>query len=67
MKFETPNGKVIETIICPRTAHVKVQFATGGELPEALSGHFTSVREAEKAIVMYIDSKEDTKPSKAKG
>lgn len=52
--FETPNGKVITTFTQPGTAHVKIKFTTGGELPEELSGLFTSVRVADRAIMSYL-------------
>jgi hypothetical protein len=54
-KFETPYGKGISTFIAPNTTHVKIKFDQGGELPERLQGLFTSVREADKAIISYIE------------
>lgn len=53
-EFKTPAGKVIETYICPTTAHLKVRFANGGELPHELSGVFTSRALAEIAITSYL-------------
>lgn len=64
-KYVTPNGKEISTTICPRTAHVKIQFTSGGELPEELSGLFTSVRMANVAIEAYI-KRQEQKRSKDK-
>lgn len=53
--YTTEYGKDIATYIDPKTAHVRVKFVQGGELPECLSGLFTSVRVAEKAIQAYIE------------
>lgn len=53
-QFETPNGKIVTTFIDPGTAHVRIKFTTGGELPAELSGLFTSIRVAEQMIRGYI-------------
>lgn len=66
--YTTPAGKEIQCIIDPKTAHVKIQFTTGGELPASLQGLFTSIREAEKEIYRYIATKvtDDTEDVKVK-
>ena len=51
----TPNGKEIDIIA--DNNHIKVQFKTGGELPQILSGLFTSRVEAQKAINIYLGSR----------
>lgn len=61
--YTTAYGKDITAFIDPKTAHVRIKFIQGGELPECLSGLFTSVRAAEKAILGYI---EDDKPTETK-
>ena len=53
--FETPNGKVIQLVICPRTAHIKIQFASGGELPAELAGLYTSEKFATKDVLGYLE------------
>ena len=53
--FETSGGKKIQMKIAPNTRHIKLEFSTGGELPEELSGYFTEEREAEIAITRYIN------------
>lgn len=63
-KFTTPNGKDVETFIDPKTAHVRIKFNQGGELPEELSGLFTSERVANQAIAAYISVITD-KPKRA--
>lgn len=61
--YTTAYGKDITAFIDPKTAHVRIKFVQGGELPASLSGLFTSVRVAEKAILAYI---EDDKPAEPK-
>lgn len=56
-KYKTKAGKEITLFICPKTNHIKVQFSSGGELPEELTGLFTSEREAEKVITPYLERK----------
>lgn len=62
--FITPNGKGVSTFICPTTAHVRIKFDQGGELPAELSGIFTSVRFADQAIISYLEKQ--TKEEKPK-
>lgn len=38
-----------------------MQFGSGGELPEDLSGLFTSEREAEKAVNTYLEKTKSRK------
>lgn len=44
-----------------------VYFEGGGEVPGALSGQYTSVPEAEKAIVTYLGEKIDAAKSSKRG
>lgn len=62
--YETPGGKKIQMFICPKTAHIKVQFNPGGELPEELSGLFTTERQAEISIKSYLEKHKDKKTNK---
>ena len=55
--FVTPNGKTIQLVRDPRTFHIMIQFAEGGELPEVLQGLFTHEKTAEIAINKYLDTK----------
>ena len=61
--FTTHKGKDVATFICPKTAHHRIKFVQGGELPEVLSGLYTSERLADAAIVRYIES---PKPPRAR-
>ena len=62
--FETPAGKEIQVIRNPQ-AMWKIQFATGGELPEELTGIYTTDREAIKTVQVYLEKVKDRKPTKA--
>jgi hypothetical protein len=63
-KYNTPNGKEIETYRCPQSSQWKIKFNTGGELPEELTGIFTNEKFAETAITKYLE-KQETKKIKA--
>lgn len=54
-EFVTPNGKEINIVRDPRSAMFKIQFASGGELPQVLSGIYTNERLAKIAVLDYID------------
>lgn len=54
-KFTTPKGKDVSTYVDPITAHIKIKFDQGGELPAELAGLFTSTMFADRAIVSYIE------------
>lgn len=54
--MKTENGKEVVTYIDPKTAHVRVKFTQGGELPACLDGLFTSVRMANQAILSYVEA-----------
>jgi len=44
-----------------------VYFEGGGEVPAALNGQYTSVPEAEKAIIKYLGEKIDVAKSSKRG
>lgn len=56
VKYVTPGGKEIMFVNKPNAVIIK--FASGGELPEELSGEFTSVTFAEKAVQIYLARQE---------
>ena len=62
--FTTPNGKEIQIQRDPRSAQYFIQFDSGGELPEELTGIFTNELFAETAINKYLE-KQETKKAKA--
>lgn len=51
--FETHKGKTIEMYY--KGQNIGLKFKEGGELPEQLAGIFTNERQAENAILMYLD------------
>lgn len=63
-KYLTPNGKEIESYRCSQSAQWKIKFTSGGELPEELTGIFTTDKFAEIAINKYLE-KQETKKTKA--
>lgn len=64
--FETPAGKKIQLKIDQKTSLIKVEFASGGELPMCFTGGFTTEREAEIAVRRYLASMEEKKTSKSR-
>lgn len=63
--YETVSGKRIELYIEPKTSHIKLKFWQGGELPEELTGMYTSEKDAERDILIYLE-KNKTARQKAK-
>jgi len=66
MSLTTVNGKEIAIVNAQGTGHCKIQFTTGGELPESLSGLYTSIKEAEKAVICYIERSKNKSTAKEK-
>lgn len=60
----TANGKEVQVIPNGKGAY-KIQFSTGGELPEALSGLYTSSRQAMIDAISYVEKSKE-KPKKTK-
>jgi hypothetical protein len=63
-EFETYSGKGVDTFVCPKTAHIRIKFTSGGELPEVLSGLFTSHQVACTTIKNYIETNKAKKIKK---
>ena len=62
--YTTQNGKEINIVRDQGSPHLKIQFASGGELPQELSGIFTSEPFAENAIKEYLGKQEIISKSK---
>ena len=62
--YTTQNGKEINIVRDKQTPHLKIQFASGGQLPEELSGIYTSESFAEEAVQGYISRQESISKSK---
>lgn len=70
MSYVTENGKELKAVLTPR-GEVKIHFTSGGELPQDLSGIYTSMALANKAIEKYLllrcgESQESSKKSTQK-
>ena len=61
ISFTSNGGKEIQLFICPKTAHIRIKFVPGGELPEELSGLYTSEKAASNDIIKYLDKTKDRK------
>lgn len=55
-EYETKGGKKI--VLVPEGNAIRVMFSPGGELPEELTGKFTSEFFAERAILAYLANQE---------
>ena len=62
--YTTKGGKEISVVRDTNSQHLKIQFASGGQLPEELSGIYTSESFAEQAIRGYISRQETISKSK---
>jgi hypothetical protein len=62
--YETPGGKTIQLKYKEGSALIKVEFATGGELPADLSGLFTDEAAANTAVLKYLDRTSKKKSEK---
>lgn len=51
----TENGKEIEIVQIPGSRHLKIQFKQGGQLPEWLSGVYTSYPKAAQDVTIYLN------------
>ena len=62
--YTTKGGKEINVIRDQGSPHLKIQFATGGQLPEELSGIFTSEVFAESAVESYLENQKNISEKK---
>ena len=63
--FMTPNGKEIKIVNAPGTGHYQIQFTQGGELPQELTGFYTSSAVAQVAVCNYLLNNKDRFEKKA--
>ncbi len=50
----TANGKEIEIVPQEGSRHYKIQFKSGGQLPDSLSGLYTSHHMAKRDVNTYL-------------
>lgn len=63
ISYKTAGGKEICIFNDPINAHIKIKFTSGGELPQELSGIFTTPARAKMAVENYL-RKEEVKAEK---
>lgn len=64
----TAAGKEIEAYMQGNRCLYKIRFTSGGQLPDNLTGEYTSVGEAQKDVDVYLkelETKKTVKTSKA--
>lgn len=60
--YKGKGTKELQAFIQPGTAHYILKYEGGGELPEELSGVYTSISLVDEAVLRYIaNSKDDSK------
>ena len=62
----TPAGKELEIVNLSGYNLFKIQFTSGGQLPDYMSGTYTKKEYAQKDIDTYLASKEKKSPSAKK-
>tara|TARA_R100001594_G_scaffold55044_1_gene88653 strand:+ start:1321 stop:1554 length:234 start_codon:yes stop_codon:yes gene_type:complete len=63
-KHTTKGGKEIELVRDPRSNLWKVQFTSGGQIPEALAGVYTNETFGNTAIASYLAEQEKVSENK---
>jgi len=59
--YKTKGAKELEALIHPGTAHYILQWSGGGEVPQELSGMYTSLNLVDTAVLTYLSSLKETK------
>ena len=62
--YKTKGTKELQTFINPGTAHYKLQWDGGGELPQELSGLYTSLNLVDTAVLSYLGNMKEEKVQK---
>jgi hypothetical protein len=62
--YKTKGVKELQAYIEPNTAHYKLKFEGGGEVPESLSGAYTSISMVDTAVFNYINTEKETPKKK---
>lgn len=57
----TQNGKEIDILPKSGTRHFHIQFKSGGQLPDSLSGLYTSYVAAHRDVVTYLNQEKGKK------
>ena len=62
--YKTKGVKELQAFIEPGTSHYKIKFEGGGEVPEELSGAYTSISMVDTAVFNYINTEKETPKKK---
>jgi hypothetical protein len=62
--YKTKGVKELQAFIEPGTAHYKLKFEGGGEVPASLSGAYTSISMVDTAVFNYINTEKETPKKK---
>jgi hypothetical protein len=62
--YKTKGVKELQAFIEPNTAHYKLRFEGGGEVPASLSGAYTSISMVDTAVFNYINTEKETPKKK---
>jgi len=53
--YKTKGVKEIQTFIKPGTSHYVLQWSDGGQLPDVLTGMYTSLNTVDTAVLNYLN------------
>ena len=59
--YKTKGVKEIQTFIKPGTSHYVLQWSDGGQLPDVLTGMYTSLNTVDTAVLTYINTQKEVK------
>jgi hypothetical protein len=62
--YKTKGVKELQAFIEPGTAHYKIKYEGGGELPAELAGAYTSISMVDTAVFNYINTEKETPKKK---
>ena len=62
--YKTKGVKELQAFIEPGTSHYKIKFEGGGEVPQELSGAYTSISMVDTAVFNYINNEKETPKKK---
>ena len=62
--YKTKGVKELQAFIEPGTAHYKIKYEGGGELPAELAGVYTSISRVDTAVFNYINTEKETPKKK---
>lgn len=62
--YKTKGVKELQAFIEPGTAHYKIKYEGGGELPAQLAGAYTSISMVDTAVFNYINTEKETPKKK---